>query len=240
MVPSPPYPAGASGGPPLPSGPPHHGRLPPHPPRQASPPPATAGTPICTIQPTRSHPVSRAADHPTEFACPPSRFPADPDRRALSPGRLIVVAIVVVLVISGGSGSSADSGSVTTADTQASSGTAQASSDTVETPPPGVAADQTYIELSTSDDGPVVDVYLDFLCPHCATFHDVNGADLQELAEAGGDHPASPSASDAGRSVDPPDRVLRPCRERGVERIRPGSRGLVGCRVGAVREPAGC
>lgn len=92
---------------------------------------------------------------------------------------------MVVLVISGGSGSSADSGSVTTADTQASSGTAQASSDTVETPPPGVAADQTYIELSTSDDGPVVDVYLDFLCPHCATFHDVNGADLQELAEAG-------------------------------------------------------
>lgn len=54
-----------------------------------------------------------------------------------------------------------------------------------QTAPPGVADGQPYLELSTATDGPVVDVYLDFLCPHCATFADNNGSDLQELAEAG-------------------------------------------------------
>lgn len=54
-----------------------------------------------------------------------------------------------------------------------------------QTAPPGVADSQPYLELSTATDGPVVDVYLDFLCPHCATFADNNGSDLQELAEAG-------------------------------------------------------
>lgn len=51
--------------------------------------------------------------------------------------------------------------------------------------PPGVDADAPYLELSTAADGPVVDVYVDFLCPHCATFHDAQGADLQLLAEDG-------------------------------------------------------
>ncbi|PZP13921.1 MAG: hypothetical protein DI611_13390 [Brachybacterium faecium] len=54
-----------------------------------------------------------------------------------------------------------------------------------QTAPPGVADDQPYLELSTATDGPVVDVYLDFLCPHCATFAESNGSDLQELAETG-------------------------------------------------------
>lgn len=54
-----------------------------------------------------------------------------------------------------------------------------------QTAPPGVADGQPYLELSTATDGPVVDVYLDFLCPHCATFAENNGSDLQELAEAG-------------------------------------------------------
>lgn len=53
------------------------------------------------------------------------------------------------------------------------------------TTPPGTADDQPYLELSTATDGPVVDVYLDFLCPHCATFAESNGSDLQELAETG-------------------------------------------------------
>jgi protein-disulfide isomerase len=53
------------------------------------------------------------------------------------------------------------------------------------TAPPGVADDQPYLELSTSTDGPVVDVHLDFQCPHCKTFEEIHGADLQEMAEAG-------------------------------------------------------
>lgn len=51
--------------------------------------------------------------------------------------------------------------------------------------PPGVAEDQPYLELSTSEEGPVVDVYVDFLCPHCATFHEAQGEDLQRLAQNG-------------------------------------------------------
>lgn len=49
-------------------------------------------------------------------------------------------------------------------------------------PPPGVAADQPYLELSSSADGPVVDVYIDFLCPPCNTFWQVNGEDLISAA----------------------------------------------------------
>lgn len=73
--------------------------------------------------------------------------------------------------------------------------------------PPGVAEDQPYLELSTASEGPVVDVYLDFLCPHCATFAETNGPDLQELAETGSItlrvHPRpmlDPSSSPAGYS----------------------------------------
>lgn len=51
--------------------------------------------------------------------------------------------------------------------------------------PPGVAEDQPYLELSSSTDGPVVDVHLDFLCPHCKTFEDAQGEDLAQMAEAG-------------------------------------------------------
>ena len=49
-------------------------------------------------------------------------------------------------------------------------------------PPPGVSAKQPYLELSTSDDGPVVDVYIDFFCPPCTTFYQVNGDDLTAAA----------------------------------------------------------
>lgn len=48
--------------------------------------------------------------------------------------------------------------------------------------PPGVDEDQPYLEISTSSDGPVVDVYLDFLCPHCKTFEEAQGEDLAQLA----------------------------------------------------------
>lgn len=51
--------------------------------------------------------------------------------------------------------------------------------------PPGVAEDQPYLEISSSTDGPVVDVHLDFLCPHCRTFEETQGEDLAQMAEAG-------------------------------------------------------
>ena len=48
--------------------------------------------------------------------------------------------------------------------------------------PPGVSADQPYLEVATSSEGPTVGLYLDFLCPHCATFHQTQGEDLTQLA----------------------------------------------------------
>ena len=48
--------------------------------------------------------------------------------------------------------------------------------------PPGVAPDQPYLELSTSEDGPVVDVFRDFLCPPCKDFQRIQGDDLIQLA----------------------------------------------------------
>lgn len=48
--------------------------------------------------------------------------------------------------------------------------------------PPGVAADQPYLELSSSEDGPVVDIYRDFLCPPCKDFQRIQGDDLIQMA----------------------------------------------------------
>lgn len=48
--------------------------------------------------------------------------------------------------------------------------------------PPGVGEDQPYLELSTSEDGPVVDVYRDFLCPPCKDFQRIHGDDLIGMA----------------------------------------------------------
>lgn len=48
--------------------------------------------------------------------------------------------------------------------------------------PPGVDEDQPYLELSTSEDGPVVDVYRDFLCPPCKDFQRIHGDDLITMA----------------------------------------------------------
>jgi protein-disulfide isomerase len=59
------------------------------------------------------------------------------------------------------------------------------STDTV-TLPRGVEPGQTFLTLGTATgDGPTVDVFLDFLCPYCSQFSEINGKDLQELAEDG-------------------------------------------------------
>ncbi|MGY5765178.1 DsbA family protein [Brachybacterium sp. DNPG3] len=102
----------------------------------------------------------------------------------------LVVTLVAAVVIVGGifffnSSSSDDAGTRTGTAAEPTGAAEQAEGSGALVAPPGVAEDQAYLELSTSADGPVVDVYLDFLCPHCATFQDVSGGDLTELAEAG-------------------------------------------------------
>ena len=84
---------------------------------------------------------------------------------------IIAVAVIVLVIVMGGG----DSTPTTEPEDDTAAGELVA--------PPGVGADQPYLELSTSSDGPEVDVYIDFLCPHCATFHDAQGEDLAQLAE---------------------------------------------------------
>lgn len=52
------------------------------------------------------------------------------------------------------------------------------------TPPQGVAADQAYYQLGAESGKPVVDIYLDFMCPICGQFHQLNGGDLDKLVKA--------------------------------------------------------
>ncbi|MCT1775318.1 DsbA family protein [Brachybacterium sp. p3-SID957] len=51
--------------------------------------------------------------------------------------------------------------------------------------PQGIPEGQGYLTLGApSDSGkPVLEVHLDFMCPHCGTFEEVNGADLQTIVE---------------------------------------------------------
>jgi protein-disulfide isomerase len=51
--------------------------------------------------------------------------------------------------------------------------------------PEGLAEDQAYYTLGAPEDSgkPVVELHVDFMCPVCGTFEDVNGADLVEIVE---------------------------------------------------------
>ena len=82
---------------------------------------------------------------------------------------LVIVGVIVGVVYL------ADQG-----DEQRSAEGSPAAQETVA--PPGIDEDQPYLELS-SGDGPVVDVYIDFLCPHCATFSEAQTPDLVDLVE---------------------------------------------------------
>ena len=102
-------------------------------------------------------------------------------------GGIACLGLVLLLVVGGVAGfllldadpePTGDPGTSTTPDD-----TAGADGELVA--PPGVAEDQPYLEISSSTDGPVVDVHLDFLCPHCKDFEAVQGEDLAQLAEAG-------------------------------------------------------
>ena len=102
-------------------------------------------------------------------------------------GGIACLGLVLLLVVGGVAGfllldadpePTGDPGTSTTPDD-----TAGADGELVA--PPGVAEDQPYLEISSSTDGPVVDVHLDFLCPHCKTFEETQGEDLAQMAEAG-------------------------------------------------------
>ncbi|WP_114855096.1 thioredoxin domain-containing protein [Brachybacterium sp. YJGR34] len=49
--------------------------------------------------------------------------------------------------------------------------------------PEGMSADQPYLSLGAPEDSgaPVLEVHLDFMCPYCGQFEDINGADLEQL-----------------------------------------------------------
>lgn len=89
----------------------------------------------------------------------------------------LVTLIVLALVIGGVLFASEDDGDDGRTPSSAASGELVA--------PPGAAEDQPYLEVSSAADGPVVDVYVDFLCPHCAAFHETHGEDLAQLARDG-------------------------------------------------------
>src|SRR5699024_3153340 len=49
--------------------------------------------------------------------------------------------------------------------------------------PEGMSADQPYLSLGAPEDSgkPVVEIHLDFLCPHCGEFEKINSEDLQTM-----------------------------------------------------------
>lgn len=51
--------------------------------------------------------------------------------------------------------------------------------------PEGMSSDQPYLELGAPEDSgkPVLEIHLDFMCPHCGTFEETNAEDLSTMVE---------------------------------------------------------
>lgn len=51
--------------------------------------------------------------------------------------------------------------------------------------PAGMSEDQPYLSLGAPEDSgkPVLELHLDFMCPHCGTFEEINGEDVAEMVE---------------------------------------------------------
>lgn len=51
--------------------------------------------------------------------------------------------------------------------------------------PAGMSQDQPYLAFGAPEDSgaPVLEIHVDFMCPHCGTFEQINGDDLQVMAE---------------------------------------------------------
>ncbi|WP_418606106.1 DsbA family protein [Georgenia sp. SUBG003] len=49
----------------------------------------------------------------------------------------------------------------------------------------GISLGSEMVAGTENPDAPVLDVYLDFACPHCADFEEVNADDIDSLVTAG-------------------------------------------------------
>lgn len=51
--------------------------------------------------------------------------------------------------------------------------------------PEGMSAEQPYLSLGAPEDSgaPVVEIHLDFMCPHCGSFEEINAEDLATMVE---------------------------------------------------------
>lgn len=51
--------------------------------------------------------------------------------------------------------------------------------------PEGMSADQPYLSLGAPEDSgkPVLEIHLDFMCPHCGEFEEINSEDLSTMVE---------------------------------------------------------
>lgn len=94
------------------------------------------------------------------------QWAAEERRKKGKKGALIagIIAVVLLLIIGGGFGIKH---------------LADAEKDTKARELP---TSQPYLEFGAeTDDAPVVDVYLDFMCPGCGAFHQMNGSDLDKI-----------------------------------------------------------
>jgi protein-disulfide isomerase len=84
---------------------------------------------------------------------------------------VLVVGVVLYMIISQGNKSVIASVADVPANTSVEDG--------------GISLGSDLVAGTTNDNAPVLDVYLDFTCPHCATFEEVNAEDIDALVSAG-------------------------------------------------------
>jgi len=84
---------------------------------------------------------------------------------------IVVVAVVLYAIISQGNKSVIAAVADVPANTSVEDG--------------GISLGSDLVAGTTNDGAPVLDVYLDFTCPHCATFEEVNAEDIDALVSGG-------------------------------------------------------
>lgn len=84
---------------------------------------------------------------------------------------IVVVAVVLYVIISQGNRSVIASVADVPENTSVEDG--------------GISLGSELVAGTSNDNAPVLDVYLDFTCPHCATFEEINAEDIDALVAAG-------------------------------------------------------
>ncbi|MFD1505450.1 disulfide bond formation protein DsbA [Georgenia yuyongxinii] len=84
---------------------------------------------------------------------------------------IVIVAIAVFAIVREGNKPAIENVAVVPANTTLENG--------------GVSLGADLVAGTANEGAPVIDVYLDFTCPHCATFEEVNGEAIDELVAAG-------------------------------------------------------